>query len=760
MADTADTTYSCAAYAGYKSPKALGRLEGAVVRVCSLGGGTGWAWTGDPRVATRCFENFWVPDTQERPDNWWAHAPIIPGDDIEWFCEQLRADGAEVLVQTAAPGPVRVEADGFLIRLHCNPGAEPGHFVLRLEDGPVFRWHGTYPYGVRRAIPWNGRIITTRQGWKEHWKPFLEEIGIPWVGDNPEAAPPRQARELARDAIPGWAKAAPNGKTLHRYQREGVEFVARCGGRALIGDEMGTGKTALSIAAAVGMGVARTLVIAPVNARYVWEREIHAWTGDTAIQHVTAQDDAIDPAARWTIVTYDLLAVRARKIRVKKRDDVQLIRKALRNANVAYKEEIHTEGGWTIAIAQPAAVAGLSPELQLTWDRMIERLDHQLLRRLWAWAPDLVIADEAHRVKNPGSKRTKSVQTLLDRAEAALALTGTPLRNRVDEVGTLLCLLDPQAREQLNLLVARERGPSRRVISERLVQEFLRAIMIRRRKKDVLPQLPPKIRSWIPVVPDRFHPEIGALVSEYHAAMGAAEYVYWSTIARGDTVDQARQAALGCIEKARVQVGLIKIVDGQVADGIAEVVQQKGSCIVFCAHHAVTDRLRTQLEALRMRVVVVDGRHKASDRAAAARAFQAGEADIFLAGIHAAGEAIDLSSASDCVFVEADWTPGAMQQAEDRGHRLGQAGRGYHIYHHFLLMEGVELDQDLRGLLERKIELIDRTLREKTDFSFVESQFAGNSVRGLLLDRVLCRGPQVDQGETRLSFGSLFTARH
>lgn len=144
MADTEDATYSCAAYAGYKSPKAWGRLEGAVVRVYRLAGDTGWAWTGDPRVAMRCFEDFWVAETEERSDSWWERAPIILGDEAESFCEQLRADGAEVFVQPAAPGPVRVEADGFLIRLHCNPGAEPGHLLLRLEDGPVFRWHGAY----------------------------------------------------------------------------------------------------------------------------------------------------------------------------------------------------------------------------------------------------------------------------------------------------------------------------------------------------------------------------------------------------------------------------------------------------------------------------------------------------------------------------------------------------------------------------------------------------------------------------------------
>ena len=80
--------------------------------------------------------------------------------------------------------------------------------------------------------------------------------------------------------------------------------------RALIGDEMGVGKTVQAIAAAEATSAPRILVVCTASARYVWEREIQGWGGQGAIQHITSQLDQVDMNARWHIVTYDLLAAR------------------------------------------------------------------------------------------------------------------------------------------------------------------------------------------------------------------------------------------------------------------------------------------------------------------------------------------------------------------------------------------------------------------------------------------------------------------
>ena len=77
----------------------------------------------------------------------------------------------------------------------------------------------------------------------------------------------------------------------------------------------------------------------------------------------------------------------------------------------------------------------------------------------------------------------------------------------------------------------------------------------------------------------------------------------------------------------------------------------------------------------------VDGRVKQTERAEIVRRFQAGGCQVFLGSVAAAGESITLTRAETVIFVELDWVPGALLQAEDRGHRAGQTASGYQIIH-------------------------------------------------------------------------------
>ncbi len=83
--------------------------------------------------------------------------------------------------------------------------------------------------------------------------------------------------------VPGWDSPTPQGQTVHDYQKAGAKFCANVGMKALIGDEMGVGKTAQAIAAAEGISARKVLVVCPPNARFVWDYEI--------IVHVQKQID-------------------------------------------------------------------------------------------------------------------------------------------------------------------------------------------------------------------------------------------------------------------------------------------------------------------------------------------------------------------------------------------------------------------------------------------------------------------------------------
>jgi SNF2 family DNA or RNA helicase len=252
--------------------------------------------------------------------------------------------------------------------------------------------------------------------------------------------------------------------------------------------------------------------------------------------------------------------------------------------------------------------------------------------------------------------------------------------------------------------------------------------MIRRTKKEVLPELPPKIRVWHEVAPDLSRNNNNELFDRYQLCTELARQNYSRYLITRDSESQLYlQYALGNIEQARTILGLIKISDGELANYIKDIVAQKGACIVFCAHHAVSDGLCSQLSKLGVTNKVVDGRTKQIDRKIAEESFQNGEIEVFIGGIKAAGEAITLTRSDICIFVEPDWVPAAMMQAEDRGHRIGQESNGYQIIHWVISHKtGLVLDQYFTSLLRRKIEIIDHALDEKSDFEFSESDNNGS----------------------------------
>ena len=330
-----------------------------------------------------------------------------------------------------------------------------------------------------------------------------------------------------------------------------------------------------------------------------------------------------------------------------------------------------------------------------------------MLSRLSNWDPDIVFVDEAHRIKNASAARTQVVRGMLaDPSRGAVLLSGTPLRNHAGEGAELVEAVFPglvarHARRRANghrFMIAEGRSEA--------VAELLKKVMIRRLKADVL-DLPPKIRHCVDIEPT------GEYLDDYHETLGAARSSVREAINSGNTLSEARKTALGLLATAKRLLGLAKIADGEIADLIDAIVDEKKACLVFAAHHGVSDALAEQLRQKDRSVVVVDGRTSQRDRAEAVRRFQMKEVDVFLGGVNAAGEAITLTRADTCVFVELDWVPAAMLQAEDRGHRAGQDASGYLIITCVARTPGiVSLDEEIASVLQEKLADINATLGE------------------------------------------------
>jgi SNF2 family DNA or RNA helicase len=216
--------------------------------------------------------------------------------------------------------------------------------------------------------------------------------------------------------------------------------------RALIGDEMGDGKTAQAIGAAEAVKASKILVVCPVNAAYVWESEIQAWSSGAEIRHVNNSLDDISDGCRWRIVTYDLLVTRTEIWTIGNEAEEKILQRCrFKNIQIPKGKKYPKQ----IKLDRRYETSPCYTDKRLTekWDRIMRRLNGELIKKLHVAKHDLLIIDEAHKVKNRDAKRTDVLNGLTSNVPWMLLLTGTPLRNNEHEAAVLLSYLDETADE-------------------------------------------------------------------------------------------------------------------------------------------------------------------------------------------------------------------------------------------------------------------------------------------------------------------------
>ena len=276
---------------------------------------------------------------------------------------------------------------------------------------------------------------------------------------------------------------------------------------------------------------------------------------------------------------------------------------------------------------------------------------------LAAWLPNLkrfgfkgVVADECHRLKNYKTKQSEAFRKIAAYKPYKFLLSGTPVTNRPIEFYNCLRMLDPKNFGDYWKFIntycdpknvggfMNYTGSSNKTELHRLLSS---TVMIRRLKVDVLPDLPPKQYSI-----------------QYLPLTNRGKYERALMKCTGDLsdIELLRQT---CLELK--MPAIYEWIDDFLSTG---------KKLILFGHHI--EALELIYKKYKTKAVLYYGGTNKADRKKAVDQFQNGDTQLFLGNIKAAGEAITLTAASDVAFLELPWTPGALEQAADRAHRIGQ----------------------------------------------------------------------------------------
>lgn len=429
---------------------------------------------------------------------------------------------------------------------------------------------------------------------------------------------------------------------LREYQWNGVTFLI-AGESALLADEMGLGKT---VQTSVALRLAlkepdcnRALVVAPASLRINWEREIRRWAPELAVRRVLG--NARDRAATYLL---------------------------------------------------PVPVLITSYE-QVRADSLLLTSDTHF---------DIVVLDEAQRIKNAGSAASLACK-LLSRTRS-WALTGTPVENSVDDLVSIFSFLRP--------------GTLQTGMPREMVHQRIRPFFLRRRKAEVLGEMPPIIFQDIPL-------ELEGAQSEAY-----------------DTVWEQRQQLVSAHGLPASEVNLLAVITKlkqicnydpvseesakyEALRDLLETVDANGDKAIIFSQYVET------LEWLSSRISIphriFHGGLSETQRDAALGEFEtAGGPRALLISLKAGGVGLNLNAASLVVMFDRWWNPAVENQAIQRAHRFG---RQVPLQVVRFLIEGT-VEQRIAELLAEKETLFQNYVEEAE--SWRETSFNRDELRRIL----------------------------
>lgn len=546
-----------------------------------------------------------------------------------------------------------------------------------IQGLPGAKWHEP-TRRWRMPLSWAScKILRGAFGDRLEVGPLLGE----WATEEFESRvrPASALRTLALDP----AADVEGDPRLYPYQRTGVAFLSAAGS-AILGDEMGTGKTVQTICALAALdrahsGIEPCLIVCPKSMQRTWARELEKW-GD--LTPVVIEGSAAQRRKQFeargeyqsVVITYDLLRVHSR----------------------------------------------LAPygSIKLT---DAEKQPRELNEVRWG----AVIADEAHRAKDPKAKQTRALWAVGDAAEHRFALTGMPIANRVDEFWSLLRFVAPDEWPSRTKFIERYCFTSYspwggmevlglRPDHETELRDIIDSRFLRRPKALVLSHLPPKVyeRRDVEMSPKQAK-AYRELADGMIADLDSGQIVTFSPLVQGVRLTQFASAMCDVSPDGET----VRMVEpSPKVDALLEILEEMGEgepLAVFAASRQLLDLAAARLEKAGVTYSRVVGGMHTAEREDAIDTYNRGRARVILISLGAGAEGLSLTRGSTELFLDRSWSQLQNKQAEDRLHGTGRGEAGAESLTIIDLITRGTVEEHRADVLEDKSERLEELVRDR-----------------------------------------------
>lgn len=408
-------------------------------------------------------------------------------------------------------------------------------------------------------------------------------------------------------------------------------------------DYIVTHNTVQSLAYIVNTNQRRTLIICPASVKFSWQNEIKKWTKlNSYVVDTETEFSEIPHDTDIVIINYDIL----------------------------------------------------------------KKFFNELMKYGWS----CLVADESHFIKNHQAIRSKAVKAIAQGVPSVLLLSGTPLINRPIELFNLLNIIDPKAWPNWYQYAVRYAGGKKTRFGfeangatnlEELKQK-IEKYFLRRTKNQVLAQLPPKVRTEVPMeLSGEFQQQYKIAASDLAQYLKRYKKETDANILK--TVQSEKLARINYLRQIN-SMGKIKIAK----ELIENFIENDEKVLVFSCFNAPLLELQKSFQE---KSVMIIGSTDVNERGEIVKNFQENpDIKVFLGGVNSAGTGITLTAAKNIVFLDFPWTPGDMKQAEDRAHRPGANYESLNIYQ--ITSRGT-IDDFMKKLLVEKQEIFDKLFEGK-----------------------------------------------